>query len=175
MSGDQENAKSSEITAPVLAAVGPEQLGEAIKLAGCAVTPVEQNGVIRLHSASHGVGFQVLWGNRLAAGQYADFTFSCPLRIQGGSLPHGLLQEWHRSRRFARVSQHGEFIALEMDVFVAGGVTLDYLTVQAQLWTQMMGQFFIYLRNYKADAEAASTGGGEGATPAVEEEAASAA
>lgn len=128
---------------------------DAIQAAGCAVTAVEQDGVVRLHSASHGIGFQVLWGNPIAAGEYADLTLSCPLRVQGGTLPEGVLSAWHRSKRFARVAQHGDFVVLEMDVVAAGGVTPGHLALTLNLWTQMMGQFFLHLRNYKAASDEA--------------------
>lgn len=151
MSKNDNQAAVENATAQVLTFVGADQVAEAIKAAGCAVTPIEQDGVVRLHSASHGVGFQVLWGNAQAKDQYADFTFSCPLRVQGGELPAGLLTEWHRTKRFARVSQHGDFVVLEMDVVAAGGVSPNHLVVAAQIWTQMMGQFFLYLRNFRAE------------------------
>jgi len=111
MSKNDNQAAVENAAAQVLTFVGADQVAEAIKAAGCAVTPIEQDGVVRLHSASHGVGFQVLWGNAQAKDQYADFTFSCPLRVQGGELPAGLLTEWHRTKRFARVSQHGDLIS----------------------------------------------------------------
>lgn len=130
------------------------EVSDAIKNAGCAVTTNEQDGITRIHSASHGIGFQVLWGNALSAGQFVDFTLSCPLRIQGGTLPEGVLTEWHRTKRFARVALHGDFVVLEMDVMVAGGVTPANLEIGIQLWTQMMGQFFLHLRNFKPETAA---------------------
>jgi len=141
----------------LLQAITPDQVADAIKAAGCAVTVIEQEGVPRLHSASHGVGFQVLWGNAAAPGEYVDFTLSCPLRVQGGTLPEGVVAEWHRSRRFARVAQHGEFVVLEMDVMVSGGVAPAYVGVAMQLWVQMMGQFFLHLRNFQAAGTDASS------------------
>lgn len=156
-----------EHTNTLLTTLNAEQMADAIKAAGCAVTSIEHDGVVRLHSASHGIGFQVLWGNEAAPGQYADLTLSCPLRVQGGDLPAGLLAEWHRSKRFARVAQHGDFVVLEMDVLVAGGVSKEYLNINLQLWTQMMGQFFLFLRNFTpANDGAAPTV----AAPAVAEE-----
>ena len=140
----------------LLNTVNAEQVSTAIKAAGCAVTTTEQEGTTWLHSASHGIGFQVLWGNAITAGQYADFTLSCPLRVQGGVLPEGVLTEWHRTKRFARVALHGDFVVLEMDVMVAGGVSPSHLAVSLQLWTQMMGQFFLHLRNYKPESVAAT-------------------
>ncbi len=136
----------------LLNTVNAEQVSDAIKAAGCAVTTTEQEGTTWLHSASHGIGFQVLWGNAITPGQYADFTLSCPLRVQGGVLPEGVLTEWHRTKRFARVALHGDFVVLEMDVMVAGGVAPAHLAVSLQLWTQMMGQFFLHLRNYKPES-----------------------
>jgi hypothetical protein len=130
-----------------LLALTPDHVADAIKAAGCAVTTVTEDGIVRLHSAAHGVGFQVLWGNTVAPGLYADFTLSCPLRVQGGTLPDDVQDEWHRSKRFARVAIHGDFVVLEMDVIATGGVTTPHVAVMLQLWSQMMGQFFVYLRN----------------------------
>ncbi|OVZ57912.1 hypothetical protein CDO44_16145 [Pigmentiphaga sp. NML080357] len=160
MSKNATPAEAEKTGTQMLTFVGPDQVADAIKAAGCAVTPIEQDGIVRLHSACHGVGFQVLWGNAQAKDQYADFTFSCPLRVQGGDLPAALLTEWHRTKRFARVSRHGDFVVLEMDVVAAGGVSASHLVVAAQIWTQMMGQFFLYLRNFRAEqagADAAAT------------------
>ena len=145
-------------TPDLLQFVTPEQVCDAIKAAGCAVTPVEQEGVMRLHSACHGVGFQVLWGNVAVGGQYLDFTLSCPLRMQGGSLPESALSSWHRAKRFARVAQHGDFVVLEMDVVVAGGVSANHLALTMRLWTQVMGEYFTHLRNFRAESTPA---GGE--------------
>ncbi|MFJ3047933.1 YbjN domain-containing protein [Herbaspirillum chlorophenolicum] len=152
-----ETATAASDTAELLYAVTPEQIAEAIKAAGCSVTTLEHNGVGHLHSASQGVGFQVLWGNAgAAAGQFIDFTMSCPLRVQGGVLPQGLIAEWHRNKRFARIVEHGEMISMEMDVLVVGGVSQAYLNMTVQLWTQMMGQFFLHLRNFTAQEPAAA-------------------
>ncbi|UXH77411.1 YbjN domain-containing protein [Roseateles amylovorans] len=123
-------------------------MAEAIRAAGCAVTPVERDGVIHLQSASHGVGFQVLWGNVMSPGRFADLTMSCAMRVQAGTLPEGLLGEWHRAKRFARAAQHGDFVALELDIVAAGGITQANLQVMMQLWVQMMGEFFLHLRSY---------------------------
>ena len=151
-----EAADSAAATNPdlLLDAVTPAQVSDAIKAAGAAVTAIEQDGVVRLHSASHGIGFQVLWGNPVSATQYADFTLSCPLRVQGGTLPDAVPTAWHRTKRFARVAQHGDFVVLEMDVVVAGGVTPAHLAFSMRLWMQMMGEFFLHLRNHTPAPEA---------------------
>ncbi|GEM_PF-424622 len=141
-------------TGELLFSMNADQVAEAIKASGCAVTAVNDNGVVRLHSASQGIGFQVMWGNALREGEYVDLTLSCPLRVQGGTLPEGLLGEWHRSKRFVRASQHGDFVVLEMDVLAAGGITPQHLAMMVQLWSQMMGQFFQHVRTYAAQAGA---------------------
>jgi len=148
------NAQVTPITTPeILTQVEADHVAEAIQAAGCAVSRIEHDGVVRLHSASHGVGFQVLWGNTADRRHFADFTLSCPVRVQGDMLPDTLLAEWQATKRFARVARHGNFLVLEMDVLAAGGVTRGHLAVSLQLWTQMMGEFFVFLRNqHTADA-----------------------
>ncbi|WP_287915274.1 YbjN domain-containing protein [Comamonas sp.] len=96
----------------------------------------------------------MLWGNALSEGEYVDLTLSCPLRVQGGVLPDGLLAEWHRSKRFVRAAQHGDFVVLEMDILAAGGITSQHLAMMVQLWNQIMGQFFQHLRNFSAQTQA---------------------
>ncbi len=138
----------------------------AIQAAGCAVRPVSQDGGVHLSSACHGVGFTVLWGNAEAPGRYVDITLSCPLRMQGGQLTEEVFAEWHRSRRFARMSRHADVVALEMDVVAAGGITPAHLTVMLKLWTQMVGQFLAYLRNVGPQQVKSGAGAAEAAAPA---------
>ncbi|MBO9685312.1 MAG: YbjN domain-containing protein [Mitsuaria chitosanitabida] len=163
MTNEQPTPNAAE--AALLTALDADVVAAAIQAAGCGVMPVEQEGVVHLHSASHGIGFQVLWGNPApvveagpAAGQrrYADLTLSCPLRVQGGTLPETLLSDWHRAKRFSRVARHGEHVVLEMDVIAVGGISRTHLALQLQLWTQMMGQFFSFLRNFRPEGEGAS-------------------
>ena len=62
------NGMMMEHTNSLLTTPNAEQTAEAIKAAGCAVTSIKHDGAVRLHSASHGIGFQVLWGNETAPG-----------------------------------------------------------------------------------------------------------
>lgn len=65
----------------LLFSLNADKVTEAIKASGCSVTSINIDGVPRLHSASQGVGFQVLWGNAFSEGEYVDLTLSCPLRV----------------------------------------------------------------------------------------------
>ena len=114
------------------------------------MSTVNTNGVVRLHSASQGIGFHVLWDNAVGEGEYVDLTLNCPLRMEGCILLDGVLADWYRTKRFVRAAQHGDFVVLEMDILVAGGVTPNHLAMQMQVWNQMMGQFFLHLRNFTA-------------------------
>lgn len=168
MSTNESTPATTLPTGEILFSMNADQMAEAIKASGCAVTAVNDNGVVRLHSASQGIGFQVMWGNALREGEYVDLTLSCPLRVQGGTLPEGLLGEWHRTKRFVRASQHGDFVVLEMDILAAGGITPQHLAMMVQLWSQMMGQFFQHVRRYAAQA------GAQQAAPSPQEAAAEA-
>ena len=147
-------------TDALLDAVGIEQLADVFRAAGYRVTATEQNGAVQLMSASQGVGFAVRFGNAVpAAGQqdaadarYLDYTLGCVLQVQG-DLPAQLVADWNRTKRFARLASHGPFLALEMDVIVAGGVSTRYVRSTIELWDRMVQEFLLHLRNRPALAE----------------------
>ncbi|MBN3821751.1 YbjN domain-containing protein, partial [Paraburkholderia sp. Se-20369] len=135
-------------------------LADVFRGAGYRVTATEQNGAVQLMSASQGVGFAVRFGNALppaaqgepAAPRYLDYTLGCVLQVQG-DLPAQLVGDWNRTKRFARLASHGPFLALEMDVIVAGGVSVRYLRSTIELWDRMVQEFLLHLRNRPALAE----------------------
>jgi hypothetical protein len=149
--------KSTQATANTVAgnsieAVSVEQLGEIFKAAGYRVTPAEQNGMVQLMSASQGVGFAVRFGNPAAeAGMYLDYTLSCALQVQG-ELPEEIVAGWNRSKRFARLWVQAQFLVLEMDVVVAGGVSERHLRSLIELWDRLIQEFLLHLRNRPAMA-----------------------
>lgn len=129
-----------------------EQLSELLQGAGYRVNQTEQNGVVQLLSASQGIGYAVRFGNpAVEQGTYFDYTFSCALRIQG-ELPSGLATQWNTSRRFARLSQQGDFLVMEMDAIVAGGVSDKYMRNTLELWDRLLVEFVGYLRDYSRTA-----------------------
>ncbi|MBN3724085.1 YbjN domain-containing protein [Burkholderia sp. Ac-20379] len=139
--------------------IGVEQLAEVLRRAGYRVTLAEQNGAAQLMSASQGVGFAVRFGNSAggapatpAEARFFDYTMSCVLQVQG-ELPAELVADWNRTKRFARLANHGAFLALEMDVIVAGGVSERYLRSTIELWDRLVQEFLLHLRNRPAMAE----------------------
>ncbi|HEY3598836.1 MAG TPA: YbjN domain-containing protein [Paraburkholderia sp.] len=140
----------------LIEAVSVEQLGDVFKAAGYRVTPAEQNGMVQLMSASQGVGFAVRFGNSGAqADTFLDFTLSCALQVQG-ELPAEIVASWNRTKRFARLWVQGQFLVLEMDVVVAGGVSERNLRSLIELWDRLIREFLLHLRNRPAMAAAES-------------------
>lgn len=131
------------------------ELSEVLQEAGYRTNETESNGIKQLLSASQGIGFAVRPGNVLGEG-ILDFTISCALRIQG-DLPVGMIPDWNRGKRFSRLSRHGDFLVLEMDVVVAGGVQRAHLRANLEIWDRLMQEFLLYLRNYREETTAEST------------------
>ncbi|WGY71638.1 YbjN domain-containing protein [Burkholderia cepacia] len=157
--GDERAAHDAPIEA-----ISADRLADVLRRAGYRVTAAEQNGMVQLMSASQGIGFAVRFGNpaaalapqgadaQLAALPYIDYTLSCVLQVQG-ELPVELVADWNRTKRFARLASHGQFLALEMDVVVAGGVSERYLRSTIELWDRLIQEFLLHLRNRPAMAE----------------------
>ena len=124
-----------------------EELSALLQEAGYRTNETEHNGSKQLLSASQGIGFAVRPGNMLGEG-LLDFTISCALRIQG-ELPEGLIPAWNRGKRFSRLSRHGDFLVLEMDVIVAGGVRRAHVRANLEIWDRLLQEFLLYLRNYR--------------------------
>ncbi|MGK8205889.1 YbjN domain-containing protein [Burkholderia cenocepacia] len=160
MQDNKMEASGERPAEELIEAVGIEQLADVFRAAGYRVTATEQNGAVQLMSASQGVGFAVRFGNVVPAAQpqnvaearYLDYTLSCVLQVQG-ELPAQLVADWNRMKRFARLASHGPFLALEMDVIAAGGVSTRYLRSTIELWDRMVQEFLLHLRNRPALAE----------------------
>lgn len=159
----------------VIEAVSIDQLAEIFRAAGYRVTAAEQNGVVQLMSASQGVGFAVRFGNAVTADAqgdpgaeatpaYLDYTLSCAMQVQG-ELPTDLVPSWNRTKRFARLAAHAQFLVLEMDVVVAGGVSERHLRSTIELWDRLIQEFLLHLRNRPALAAAERGTAGEAGAP----------
>ncbi|AJY41581.1 YbjN domain-containing protein [Burkholderia humptydooensis] len=171
-----------------IAAISADRLADILRRAGYRVTAAEQNGAVQLMSASQGIGFSVRFGNPAAglgprpadagegpaAALYVDYTLACLLQVQG-ELPAELVANWNRTKRFARLANHGPLLALEMDVIVAGGVCERHVRSTIELWDRLIQEFLLHLRNRPAMTEqeaAARAAPGEQAAQAAHERAA---
>lgn len=134
----------------IIDALPIEELSALLREAGYRTNETEHNGSKQLLSASQGIGFAVRPGNMLGEG-LLDFTISCALRIQG-ELPEGLIPAWNRGKRFSRLSRHGDFLVLEMDVIVAGGVRRAHVRANLEIWDRLLQDFLLYLRNYRNES-----------------------
>lgn len=136
--------------------VSLKQLQELLQQMGYRVTESEQAGNRQLLSASQGIGFALRLGNPAnEADQALDYTLSCALRVQG-EMPAGIESAWNIGKRFARLAVQGEFLVLEMDVIVAGGVAPTYLQATAELWDRLLQEFLLFLRQHAAANQAVS-------------------
>lgn len=174
--GSEANSTDTPVSGlgiTIVEAVSPEQLAGVFRGAGYRVTLAEQNGRMQLMSASQGVGFAVRFGNPGAeTDTHLDYTLSCALQVQG-ELPPDLVPAWNRTKRFARLASHQQFLLLEMDVMVAGGVTDRHLRSTIELWDRLVQEFLLHLRNRPVMAAAGATAAqaapdaaAEGAAPA---------
>ena len=138
----------------IVESVTVDEVAGFFRTAGYRITPAEQNGTVQLMSASQGVGFAVRFGNvSSVAERYIDYTLSCVIQVQG-ELPTELVASWSRTKRFARLSSQAQFLVLEMDVVVAGGVTARYIASTIELWDRLIQEFLLHLRNRPAMAQA---------------------
>ncbi|SHI25281.1 YbjN domain-containing protein [Pollutimonas bauzanensis] len=160
-----ESAKNTESAqnTELVQSISIDQLTGLLQSLGYRVTSSEQNGQTQLLSATQGIGFALRFGNPAPqAGRYLDYTLSCALRVQG-DLPENLVPQWNITKRFARLARQGDFLVLEMDVIVAGGVSDAYLRANTELWDHLLQQFLLFLRTVAAqpgasDAPAAPAG-----------------
>jgi len=131
----------------VIKTVSAETLSALLKDAGYRVSQTEQNGVTQLLSAAQGIGFAVRLGNKQPGSQaeHIDFSFGCLLRTEG-TVPAELIDSWNRTKRFCRLAKFDQFLALEMDVTVAGGVAQDHLRANVELWDRLLQEFILHLK-----------------------------
>jgi hypothetical protein len=144
----------------VIKTVSAETLSALLKDAGYRVSQTEQNGVTQLLSAAQGIGFALRLGNKQpgSEAEHIDFSFGCLLRTEG-VVPAELVDSWNRTKRFCRLAKFDQFLALEMDVTVAGGVVRDYLRANVELWDRLLQEFILHLRQPLPTAAAGAAAG----------------
>jgi hypothetical protein len=131
----------------LITAISPQQLASILQQAGYRANEVSNEQVVQLQSATQGVGFVINFGNVASQErrEFVDFSFNLTLNIEGNVRPE-LVADWNRSRRFARLSQQGQWLVLVMDVMVAGGVSSAWLQGQCELWDALLREYIRHLQ-----------------------------
>lgn len=127
-----------------------ESLRETFQSAGYRVEAVTDpvGNIDYLRSATSGLAFDIRPGNGFAGEEqsFADVTLVAPLQVQG-ELPLDVVNRWNASRRFARLQLSQPFLVFCLDICVAGGVTLENLRAQIEIWDRLVQELIGYLRD----------------------------
>jgi len=128
--------------------VTPEMLGELLMSSGYrAEHRQDASGLPVIASATGGVSFNIRLGNRALppAEGFLDFTYLTVIKIDG-DFPLDRVNEWNRTKRFARLHRSGEFLVVDMDVIAAAGVTERHLRASLELWDRLLQELVAWLR-----------------------------
>jgi len=128
--------------------VTPERLGELLMSAGYrAEHRQDANGLPVIASATGGISFNIRLGNRATppAEGFLDFTYITVIKIDG-PFPLERVNEWNRTKRFARVHRTDDFLVVDMDVIAAAGVTERHLRAGLELWDRLLQELVAWLR-----------------------------
>ncbi len=100
-----------------------------------------------LRSATGGLAFDIRPGNRLTSADrgFVDIAFVAVLQVQG-ELSLDLVNRWNATRRFGRLQLSPPFLALCMDVTVAGGVKQEHLRTHVEIWDRLVQELIAHLR-----------------------------
>ena len=144
---------------PVIMTIDSARLCAVLQGLGFRAEPFEdKNGFSCIRSATSGVAFTIRLGNRAQppAEGFTDFSYIALIRMTEGPLPLERINEWNQQRRFCRLHGRDDFLVLDMDVFVAGGVTDGFLRASFALWDRVIQDFVLFLRG-QTMAEAGQT------------------
>lgn len=125
-----------------------EGLRELFQLAGYRVETASDPvaNLTYLRSATNGLAFDIRPGNRLSDGEgILDIALVAVIQVQG-ELPLAVVNRWNASRRFGRLQLSGPFLALSLDLLLAGGVSRDHLRAEIEIWDHLVQQLIVFLR-----------------------------
>jgi hypothetical protein len=137
--------------------VTPETMGEILQSAGCRVEHAKDpEGIPVIGSATNGMTFNIRFVNKAPAPLegYIDLTYITILKFDQ-PLPLETINEWNRSRRFARLNISEDLLIMDMDVILSGGVSETHLRTSLEIWDRMMQELIAFIRN-KSPAPAAA-------------------
>jgi hypothetical protein len=129
--------------------VTQEQLGEVLQSSGYRTEHrTDTNGAPIIASATSGISFNLRLGNRAAPPLegFLDFTYITVIKFEG-DFTLQRINEWNQGKRFARLHRVDDFIILDMDTIVAGGVTERHLRATLELWDRLVQEFMAWLRS----------------------------
>jgi hypothetical protein len=132
----------------ILMTISPEQIGDILQNLGYrAEHRTDNSGLPLIASATNGINFNIRMGNRANAPAegFLDFTYLTIIKING-EFPVDKVNEWNRNRRFSRLHKVDDFIVLDMDVVVAGGITETHFRATMELWERMLQELMAWLR-----------------------------
>jgi Putative bacterial sensory transduction regulator len=130
-------------------AIDAGKLTEILQAMGFRAEAFEDaNGAACLRSATSGVGFTIRFGNRALppAEGFTDFTYIAVIKIMEGQFPLSRINEWNQVRRFCKLHTRDDFLVLDLDVLVAGGVTEAYVRQTVGLWDRLIQDLVMFLR-----------------------------
>ncbi|HLG86384.1 MAG TPA: YbjN domain-containing protein [Alphaproteobacteria bacterium] len=145
---------------PVIMTIDSARLSAILQGMGFRAEPFEDNnGSPCIRSATSGVAFTIRLGNRAQppAEGYADFSYIAIVKIAEGPFSLERVNEWNLQRRFCRLHRRDDFLVLDLDVIVAGGVTESYVRGTLALWDRIVQDLVLFLRGQTmAEASQAS-------------------
>jgi hypothetical protein len=133
----------------VIETITADQLRDLMQHAGFRVEAFDlPDRAPALRSATAGIPFEVRFGTRLTAdGQrYVDFTLIAALRVEG-ELARDIPNAWNSSKRFSRLHVVQNFLLLDMDIGLFGGVTAAHLRAQIEIWDRVLQELVPFLRD----------------------------
>ncbi|WP_315769413.1 MULTISPECIES: YbjN domain-containing protein [unclassified Bradyrhizobium] len=126
-----------------------DQLREQFQHAGYRVETLTDPAanVSYLRSATNGIAFDIRPGNMVPGDEqvFVDVALIAVLHVQG-EMPLDLVNRWNATRRFARLQFSPPFLALSLDISLAGGVSPDHVRGQIEIWDQLVQQLVSFLR-----------------------------
>ncbi len=99
----------------------------------------ETETMLVIRSASNGVNFEIRLFNPVKEdkGSFTDAMFMAGLTLKDAVAPE-FLNRWNSIKRFGRLYASQGHLILALDIFLQGGVSLEYLRSQLDIWDRLL-------------------------------------
>lgn len=154
-----DGSQTSSGSVLLVEALTPELLSDLMQRVGYRVQAQPgDNGAIRLHSATGGVSFQVVFSNPVSGQmeRFLDARFVAAIRIEGDLAPT-IINGWNASMRFARLYTTEGFLVLDMDVSAISGISEGHVMAAVQVWDRLLQGLIAYLRDVLAPRQSTAS------------------